>query len=82
MQPLHAMMDKGPETMKEVSFEQSYGRELKEAHEWCKRYHKSGNVKDLNQAWDLYYKVGTNYLLKFELTAAGLCIVILSVMEN
>lgn len=25
--------------------------------EWCNSYKKSGNVRDLNQAWDLYYHV-------------------------
>ena len=28
-----------------------------DAHEWCKKYQRSGNVKDLTQAWDLYYLV-------------------------
>lgn len=28
-----------------------------EAQEWCHRYKVSGNVRDLNQAWDLYYHV-------------------------
>lgn len=28
-----------------------------EAQEWCRKYMKSGNVKDLTQAWDLYYHV-------------------------
>ena len=28
-----------------------------EAQEWCRKYMKSGTVKDLTQAWDLYYHV-------------------------
>jgi len=28
-----------------------------EAQDWCKKYQRSGNVKDLTQAWDLYYHV-------------------------
>lgn len=28
-----------------------------EAMDWCQRYKVSGNVRDLNQAWDLYYHV-------------------------
>ena len=39
------------------SFSQAYGRELMEAQEWCNKYQRSGNVKDLTQAWDLYYHV-------------------------
>lgn len=36
---------------------QTYGRDLTVAQEWCHRYKQSGNVRDLNQAWDLYYHV-------------------------
>ena len=36
---------------------QAYGRELLEAQDWCRRYKTSLNVRDLNQAWDLYYHV-------------------------
>ncbi|KAK8760973.1 hypothetical protein V5799_027758, partial [Amblyomma americanum] len=35
----------------------AYGRDLAEALEWCKKYQRSLNVKDLTQAWDLYYHV-------------------------
>ena len=28
-----------------------------EAQEWCRKYQRSSNVKDLTQAWDLYYHV-------------------------
>ena len=61
LEPLHAVMDKGPETLREVAFHQTFGRDLAEAHDWILRYktasptHKS--TKDLNHAWDLYYHV-------------------------
>ncbi|KAF2280167.1 phosphatidylinositol 3-kinase tor2 [Westerdykella ornata] len=55
--PLHAMLDKGPETLREISFIQSFGRELQEARDWCNTYRTSGEAGDLNQAWDLYYQV-------------------------
>ncbi|KAG5306758.1 MTOR kinase, partial [Acromyrmex insinuator] len=55
--PLHAMLERGPQTLKETSFNQAYGRDLIEAQEWCNRYKTSRNVRDLNQAWDLYYHV-------------------------
>ena len=48
---------KGPETLREVSFQQAYGRDLQEALGWCKKYSRSNKVSDLNQAWDLYYHV-------------------------
>ena len=82
LQPLHAKMEKGAETLKEISFNhvrlhskdwrlhskglqsftlyglvQAYGRDLAEANEWCKKYMATSNVKDLTQAWELYYHV-------------------------
>lgn len=39
------------------SVPQAYGRDLMEAQDWCRKYMRSGNVKDLTQAWDLYYHV-------------------------
>ncbi|RWS10462.1 hypothetical protein B4U79_12736 [Dinothrombium tinctorium] len=57
LEPLHSMMERGPQTLKEMSFNQAYGRDLMEALEWCRKYQRSGNVKDLTQAWDLYYHV-------------------------
>ena len=57
LEPLHLKMERGPQTLKETSFNQAYGRDLMEAQEWCKKYQRSGNVKDLTEAWDLYYHV-------------------------
>merc|ERR1719219_224998 len=57
LEPLHAMLDKGPQTLKETSFVQAYGNDLTEAQKYCKRYKVSNNIRDLNQAWDLYYHV-------------------------
>ncbi|BFZ23557.1 hypothetical protein BsWGS_26596 [Bradybaena similaris] len=57
LEPLHAMIERGPQTLKETSFTQAYGRDLMEAQEWCRKYQRSGVVKDLTQAWDLYYHV-------------------------
>jgi FKBP12-rapamycin complex-associated protein len=57
LSPLHAMLDKGPETLREISFIQSFGRELQEARDWCQTYRSTTEIGDLNQAWDLYYQV-------------------------
>jgi len=57
VEPLHQMMEKGPQTMREVAFQQRYGRELLEAKEWVDRFKVSGNESDLNQAWDAYCSV-------------------------
>ncbi|KAA8491164.1 Target of rapamycin [Porphyridium purpureum] len=55
--PLHAMMEKGPATVRETNFHREFGRDLAEAAEWCRRYRASNREADLNQAWDLYYHV-------------------------
>ncbi|KAF2718139.1 TOR1 phosphatidylinositol 3-kinase [Polychaeton citri CBS 116435] len=57
LEPLHEMLRKGPETLREISFIQSFGRDLSEARDWCMAYKSSGEIGDLNQAWDLYYGV-------------------------
>ncbi|RDD40512.1 Serine/threonine-protein kinase mTOR [Trichoplax sp. H2] len=57
LEPLHQIMQQGPQTLKETSFNQAYGRDLAEAQEWCNKYKKSNNGADLTQAWDLYYHV-------------------------
>lgn len=58
LQPLHQMMDNGPQTMREVGFQQAFGRDLREAHEWLQRFlNNRNNDSDLNRAWDLYYHV-------------------------
>lgn len=43
--------------MREISFNQAFGRDLKEAQECCIRYGQSQDINDLNQAWDIYYQV-------------------------
>lgn len=55
--PLHELLERGPETLREISFAQTFGRDLTEAREWCRQYEGSHDVNDLNQAWDLYYQV-------------------------
>lgn len=55
--PLHDMLDQGPETLREVSFAQTFGRDLQEAREWCYAYRQSGDIGEINSAWDLYYQV-------------------------
>lgn len=38
LEPLHAMLERGPQTLKETSFNQAYGRDLSQAQEWCTHY--------------------------------------------
>lgn len=32
------MLERGPQTLKETSFNQAYGRELSDANDWCNHY--------------------------------------------
>uniref|UniRef100_A0A0D9WFJ7 Serine/threonine-protein kinase TOR n=1 Tax=Leersia perrieri TaxID=77586 RepID=A0A0D9WFJ7_9ORYZ len=57
LEPLHKMLEKGPETIKENAFFQAYGNELLEAHECCLKYRATGEDAELTKAWDLYYSV-------------------------
>ncbi|KAK7993739.1 hypothetical protein PG989_007120 [Apiospora arundinis] len=55
--PLHDQLERGPQTLREISFAQTFGRDLSEAREWCRHYESSQDVNDINQAWELYYHV-------------------------
>ncbi|KAL1233036.1 Serine/threonine-protein kinase mTor [Trichinella pseudospiralis] len=57
LNPLHALIERGATTMKEQSFNQAYYRDLKEAQELCIKFRQRGNLRDVTQAWDLYYNV-------------------------
>lgn len=57
LEPLHDLLERGPETLREISFAQTFGRDLTEAREWCRQFESSRDINDLNQAWDLYYQV-------------------------
>jgi serine/threonine-protein kinase mTOR len=57
LEPLHALLDRGAETLREVSFAQAFGHDLAEARTFCNNYRRNNELGDLNQAWDLYYGV-------------------------
>ena len=57
LKPLHDMLAKGAETLREVSFNQTFGRELNNANHYCEVYKTSHEKGDLNAAWDIYYTV-------------------------
>lgn len=54
---LHELLDNGPETLREISFQNAYGRDLKMAHKWIKKYQSTNDVSNINQAWDIYYGI-------------------------
>lgn len=55
--PLHELLDRGAETLREVSFAQAFGHDLAEARAYCNAYRRSREAGDLNQAWEFYYTV-------------------------
>jgi FKBP12-rapamycin complex-associated protein len=57
LEPLHEMLEAGPTTARETSFAQTFGRDLHEAREACRRYRAFGEMSELNKAWDIYYGV-------------------------
>ncbi|KAI1164449.1 TOR kinase [Nemania serpens] len=57
LNPMHELLDRGPETLREISFAQTFGRDLTEAREWCRQFERSHDVADMSSAWDLYYQV-------------------------
>lgn len=57
LESLHKMLIKGPETIRESSFINAYGRELADSYEWIRSYKTSKNITCLNQAWEIYYNV-------------------------
>ncbi|KAL7665224.1 Serine/threonine-protein kinase TOR [[Candida] zeylanoides] len=57
LEPLHKMIQKGAETMRESAFDSAFGRELSDAYEWILNYKRSRDITNLNQAWDIYFNV-------------------------
>ncbi|PKA52204.1 Serine/threonine-protein kinase TOR [Apostasia shenzhenica] len=49
LDPLHAMLEEGPETLMETAFIQAYGHELLEARECCFKYRRTGKDAELTQ---------------------------------
>ena len=57
LEPLHVMLQHGPETMRESSFVQAFGGEMEQAYEHCQRYRQLQDRAELHAAWDIYYNV-------------------------
>ena len=55
LQKLQQTLNVGPQTMREISFQQKFGSQLQEAWEWIVRYKKSQCKDDLNRAWNIYF---------------------------
>ncbi|GMM52375.1 phosphatidylinositol kinase-related protein kinase [Starmerella bacillaris] len=57
LEPLHATLAAGATTLREMSFEAAFGRDLFDAYAWGENYKRTLDEKHLNQAWDIYYNV-------------------------
>ncbi|KAG0671444.1 phosphatidylinositol kinase- protein kinase tor1 [Maudiozyma exigua] len=57
LEPLHELLKAGPETLREISFQNHFGRDLGNAYKWVTKYKESKDLSNLNQAWDIYYNV-------------------------
>ncbi|KAJ1971618.1 phosphatidylinositol kinase- protein kinase tor1, partial [Dimargaris xerosporica] len=50
----HQLIQKGPTTIKETQFVQTFGRDLREAWDQIQQYRQTLDVNLLGQAWDIY----------------------------
>ncbi|KAJ1949277.1 phosphatidylinositol kinase- protein kinase tor1, partial [Dispira parvispora] len=50
----YQLIQKGPSTIKETQFLQTFGRELKEAWDLVQQYRQTLDLNILNQAWEIY----------------------------
>ncbi|KAF7308508.1 Serine/threonine-protein kinase TOR [Mycena chlorophos] len=57
LEPLHEMLEAGPQTVRETSFTQVFGTELRHAREACRRYRQHGETRELDNAWGIYFAV-------------------------
>lgn len=55
--PLNEMLQKGPTTIREVSFANAFGKDIGDAHAWLHQFKRTKDPTYINQAWDLYYTV-------------------------
>ncbi|CAB10805.1 TORC2 serine/threonine protein kinase Tor1 [Schizosaccharomyces pombe] len=57
VKPLHETLEKGPSTLSEISFAQTFGYDLRKARSYWQKFLQDGDPTELNQSWDLYYQV-------------------------
>ncbi|CAK5264818.1 unnamed protein product [Mycena citricolor] len=57
LEPLHQILDAGPQTVRETSFAQVFGTELRHARDACRRYRQFGETRELDNAWGIYLAV-------------------------
>ena len=47
----------GISTLRDVSFRQSYGRQLNDALSWLLTFSSTNDIADLHQAWEIYQQI-------------------------
>ncbi|CDK26792.1 unnamed protein product [Kuraishia capsulata CBS 1993] len=57
LNPLHALLERGPQTIRETSFYNAFAKDLSDAYQWIINYNRTKDTAYLNQGWDLYYSV-------------------------
>jgi FKBP12-rapamycin complex-associated protein len=57
LDPLNEMLQKGPTTIREISFTNAFGKDINDANGWLHQFKRTKDVTYINQAWDLYYTV-------------------------
>ncbi|ORY29148.1 armadillo-type protein [Naematelia encephala] len=57
LEPLHEMVEAGPETIRETSFVQSFGHDLSIARGHLRIFKNTNENKEIQAAWDIYYSV-------------------------
>mmetsp|Transcript_20799 Transcript_20799/g.32071 ORF Transcript_20799/g.32071 Transcript_20799/m.32071 type:complete len:100 (+) Transcript_20799:151-450(+) len=52
--------------MNEINFYQGFSSDLEEAQLWTSQFKMTGNVADMNQAWDIYFNVFKRITSKYQ----------------
>ncbi|CAL9728832.1 serine/threonine-protein kinase Tor2p [Monosporozyma unispora] len=55
--PLYETLNKGPETLREISFQNAYGHDLMIAKQLIEKYQDLGEKRYIKEAWDIYYSI-------------------------
>ena len=63
---LYKQMNKFPDNLYEIHFNQCFYNELKEAEKYLKKYIKSSNERYIKEAWVIYQTVYNNMLSKYK----------------
>lgn len=57
LRPLYETLNKGPETLREISFQNAYGHDLMIAKQLLEKYQELGVKRYIKEAWDIYYSI-------------------------